>query len=70
MAHVSRRALYGTVQVLRLFVCGNCGTPVPDAYVELCGANAKMYFRVRAGAASLLSTRRKDLLGGILHRSS
>ena len=34
VAHVPRRALYGTAQLVRLFVCRNCGTPVPDPYVE------------------------------------
>jgi hypothetical protein len=70
LAHVNRRALFGTVQLLRLFVCGNCGTPVPDAYVELLREQRKDIFSCPCGARSLLSTRRKDLLGGILHWSS
>ena len=51
LAHVNRRALYGTVQLLRLFVCGNCGTPVPDAYVELLREQRKDIFLCPCGGA-------------------
>jgi class 3 adenylate cyclase len=51
LAHVNRRALYGTVQLLRLFVCGNCGTPVPDAYVELLREQRKDLFSCPCGGA-------------------
>jgi class 3 adenylate cyclase/GTPase SAR1 family protein len=44
LAHVSRRALYGTAQLVRLFVCRNCGTPVPDPYVEALRSQSKDVF--------------------------
>ncbi len=49
LAHVNRRALFGTVQLLRLFVCGNCGTPVPDAYVEVLREQRKDIFSCPCG---------------------
>jgi len=44
LAHVSRRALCDTVQLDRLFVCRNCGTPVPDRYVEALRSQGKDVF--------------------------
>jgi class 3 adenylate cyclase len=35
LAHLKRRALDGSVAVVRSFVCDRCGTPVPDTYVEV-----------------------------------
>lgn len=34
LAHTQRRALDGTVDVVRFFVCAGCGDPVPDSYVK------------------------------------
>ena len=51
LAHVSRRALEGTVQIVRLFVCGNCGTPVPDRYVELLREQGKDFFPCPCGGS-------------------
>lgn len=34
LSHVQRRALDGTVNFVRFFVCENCGDPVPDSYVN------------------------------------
>ncbi len=34
LAHASRRALDGTVKLVRFFVCPDCGDPVPDSYVK------------------------------------
>lgn len=34
LAHAHRRALDGTVELVRFFVCANCGDPVPDSYVK------------------------------------
>lgn len=34
LAHVQRKGLDGTVEVVRFFVCENCGDPVPDNYVK------------------------------------
>ena len=44
LAHVARRALQETVQIVRLFVCGTCGTPVPDPYVEILRQQGKDLF--------------------------
>jgi class 3 adenylate cyclase len=49
LAHLSRRALYGTVQLVRLFVCGNCGTPVPDPYVDALRRQGKDVFSCPCG---------------------
>jgi len=35
LAHLSRRALEGSVTLVRFFVCLVCGTPVPDPYVQM-----------------------------------
>ena len=51
LTHVNRRALCGTVQLRRLFVCGNCGTPVPDPYVELLREQGKDIFSCPCGGA-------------------
>jgi WD40 repeat protein/class 3 adenylate cyclase len=48
-AHVSRRALDGTVQLSRLFVCRSCGTPVPDPYVEALRSQGKDVFSCPCG---------------------
>ncbi|HWT03300.1 MAG TPA: adenylate/guanylate cyclase domain-containing protein [Pyrinomonadaceae bacterium] len=34
LAHTQRRALNDTVELVRFFVCANCGDPVPDSYVR------------------------------------
>ena len=34
LAHAKRRALDGTVELVRFFVCPECGDPVPDSYVK------------------------------------
>ena len=49
VAHVNRRALHETLQIVRLFVCGTCGTPVPDPYVELLRAQGKDLFSCPCG---------------------
>jgi class 3 adenylate cyclase len=54
VAHVSRRALEGTVQIIRLFVCGNCGTPVPDPYVEILRAQGKDFFSCPCGGSVVI----------------
>ncbi|MGC2200733.1 MAG: adenylate/guanylate cyclase domain-containing protein, partial [Stellaceae bacterium] len=55
VAHVDRRALYGSVQLVRLFVCGNCGTPVPDAYVELLREQGKDLFSCPCGGTVVIA---------------
>jgi len=49
LAHIGRRALYGTVQLSRLFVCGNCDTRVPDRYVEVLRSQGKDVFSCPCG---------------------
>lgn len=49
LAHVGRRALLGTVQLDRLFVCRNCGTAVPDPYVEALRGQGKDVFSCPCG---------------------
>jgi len=49
LAHVGRRALHGTVQLDRLFVCTNCGTPVPDPYVATLRSQGKGVFTCPCG---------------------
>lgn len=34
LAHTNRRALEGSVETIRFFVCSSCGDPVPDNYVK------------------------------------
>ncbi len=34
LSHTRRRALEGTVEPVRFFVCSHCGDPVPDSYVK------------------------------------
>jgi class 3 adenylate cyclase/GTPase SAR1 family protein len=35
LSHLSRGALASSVEVVRFFVCSQCGNPVPDAYVSM-----------------------------------
>ena len=51
VAHVDRRALRETLQIVRLFVCGNCGTPVPDPYIQLLREQGKDIFSCPCGGA-------------------
>ena len=51
VAHVERRALRETLQIVRLFVCGNCGTPVPDPYIQLLRKQSKDIFSCPCGGA-------------------
>jgi len=44
LAHANRRALHGSVEVVRFFVCPECGDPVPDSYVKRLRARGKMTF--------------------------
>ncbi|MBV8935652.1 MAG: hypothetical protein JO095_07595 [Alphaproteobacteria bacterium] len=51
LTHVGRRALDGTVQLNRLFVCRSCGTPVPGPYVELLRSQGKNVFSCPCGGS-------------------
>jgi small GTP-binding protein len=35
LSHLTRRAIEGSVELIRFFVCAGCATPVPDAYVKM-----------------------------------
>jgi class 3 adenylate cyclase len=61
LAHVGRRALCGTVQFVRLFVCGNCGTAVPDPYVEALRSQGKDVFSCPCGGTVTIIDRRETL---------
>lgn len=56
LAHAERRALDGTVELVRFFVCPKCSTPVPDAYVIMLkeqGQNVFNCFCAGKGVVSL-----------------
>jgi hypothetical protein len=44
LAHAKRRALDETVDLVRFFVCPDCGDPVPDSYVKRLRDKGKMTF--------------------------
>jgi WD40 repeat protein/class 3 adenylate cyclase len=44
LAHAQRHALDGTVDLVRFFVCSNCGNPVPDSYVKMLREQGQMIF--------------------------
>ncbi len=54
LAHAKRRALDGTVDLVRFFVCSN-GHPVPNDYVKLLLAQGKKEFACPCGAIVSLS---------------
>lgn len=51
LAHVGRRAVEGTVEIVRLFVCGSCSTPVPDPYVEILRRQGREAFSCPCGGS-------------------
>lgn len=44
MSHTKQRSIDGTVELVRFFVCGNCGDPVPDSYVKRLRKRGKTSF--------------------------
>jgi WD40 repeat protein/class 3 adenylate cyclase len=54
LAHAKRRALDGTVELVRFFVCPNCGDPVPDSYVKRLREKGKMEFDCPCGGTVAL----------------
>jgi len=44
LAHTLRRALDDTVRLVRFFLCPECGTPVPEAYVDMLCAQGQDTF--------------------------
>jgi class 3 adenylate cyclase len=55
LAHAQRRALDGTVNLIRFFVCSDCGNPVPDSYVTLLRDKGKTEFNCPCGATVSLA---------------
>jgi WD40 repeat protein/class 3 adenylate cyclase len=55
LAHANRRALDGTVEVVRFFVCPNCGDPVPDSYVKRLREKGKTAFDCPCGGTVSLA---------------
>ncbi|MDB5863297.1 MAG: hypothetical protein JWO70_1103 [Betaproteobacteria bacterium] len=51
VAHVQRRALRSTVEVVRFFVCSGCGDPVPDNYVKRLRDKGTLTFSCPCGGA-------------------
>jgi class 3 adenylate cyclase/GTPase SAR1 family protein len=49
LAHAGRRALDGTVALVRFFVCPDCGDPVPDSYVKRLREKGAMAFPCPCG---------------------
>jgi class 3 adenylate cyclase len=60
LSHARRRALDGTVEVVRFFVCAN-GHPVPDDYVRLLRAQGKNEFNCPCGAVVSLAAPKERL---------
>jgi len=60
LAHIHRRALAGTVDLVRFFVCTTCGDPVPDSYVKrLREKNLKAFNCPCGGKVSLAEPKEK-----------
>jgi hypothetical protein len=55
LAHAKRRALDGTVELVRFFVCPDCGDPVPDSYVKRMREKGKMEFNCPCGGTVSLA---------------
>ena len=55
LAHAKRRALDGTVELVRFFVCPDCGDPVPDSYVKRLREKGKMEFNCPCGGTVSLA---------------
>ncbi|MDO8349474.1 MAG: adenylate/guanylate cyclase domain-containing protein, partial [Planctomycetota bacterium] len=55
LAHAKRRALDGTVELVRFFVCPDCGDPVPDNYVNRLKAKGKLEFICPCGGTVSLA---------------
>jgi hypothetical protein len=61
LAHIGRRAVRGTAQLDRLFVCRSCGTPAPDPYVETLRAQGKDVFSCPCGGTVAIVDPRETL---------
>jgi len=61
LAHARRRALDDTVELVRFFVCVECSTPVPDAYVEMRRKKGLKHFDCPCGARVSLAEPKERL---------
>ena len=59
--HLGRRALDGTVKVVRFFVCPDCENPVPDAYVQMLREKGGKVFRCPCGGVVSLQEPKEKL---------
>jgi len=55
LAHARRHGLDGTVEMVRFFVCPDCGDPVPDSYVRRLRDKGKMEFNCPCGGTVSLA---------------
>jgi class 3 adenylate cyclase len=55
LAHANRRALDGTVELVRFFVCPDCGDPVPDSYVKRLREKGAIAFNCPCGGTVSLA---------------
>ncbi len=55
LAHANLHALDGTVDLVRFFVCPDCGDPVPDSYVKRLRDKGKMAFECPCGGTVSLA---------------
>jgi WD40 repeat protein/class 3 adenylate cyclase/GTPase SAR1 family protein len=62
-AHLTRRSIEGSVEVIRFFVCLGCGTPVPDNYVKLRRNRGLMDFECGCGEQVSLVEPKEKLAG-------
>lgn len=49
LAHAERRALDGTIDMIRFFICDGCGEPVPNAYVKIRRSQGAVTFNCPCG---------------------
>jgi class 3 adenylate cyclase/GTPase SAR1 family protein len=61
LAHAQRRALDGTMALVRFFVCAKCGEPVPDAYVKMRRGKGLMDFECPCGGTVSLAEPKERL---------
>jgi WD40 repeat protein/class 3 adenylate cyclase len=60
LAHTRKRALEGTVELVRFFICPDCVLPVPDAYVNLLKEKGENVFNCPCGGmVSLIAPRER-----------
>ncbi|MBF0283959.1 MAG: hypothetical protein HQL51_05820 [Magnetococcales bacterium] len=60
LTHVRRRALDGTVEIVRFYVCPQCGDTVPDNYVKRCLERNIREFDCPCGGGKILLVEPKE----------